>query len=313
VAARLLAVMLALVIAFGTGALPSGATHGASNVTAGSASAGTLSGDRPERPTRPARPTDVPADSVSEDALSGERPERPTRPARPTDVPVDATEVPVEATATEVPVEATATEVPVQATATTAVQATSTPVRATDTPVRATSTPVRATATPVRATSTPRATVAATATQRPTTGGGSSACPTGEELVMLALINDFRAENGVGPLTLSPTLTAAADFHSQDMANRNYFSHDLPGIGTWSQNISNYGYGGGTRAENIAAGYSDAARTVDGWINSPGHRTNMLNPNLHAIGIASAYNANSQYGTYWTNDFGGTVDSAMSC
>lgn len=130
---------------------------------------------------------------------------------------------------------------------------------------------------------------------------------------MLGLINDFRAQNGVGPLTLSSTLTAAADFHSKDMANRNYFSHDLPGIGTWSQNISNYGYTGGTRAENIAAGHSDAASTVNQWINSPGHRANMLNPNLTAIGIGSAYGPNSQYGTYWTNTFGGTVDSPLSC
>ena len=130
---------------------------------------------------------------------------------------------------------------------------------------------------------------------------------------MLGLINDFRAQNGVGPLTLSPTLTNAAEFHSQDMANRNYFSHDLPGIGSWSDNISNNGYYDGNRAENIAAGYSSAADTVNQWINSPGHRTNMLNANLTAIGIGSAYSPNSQYGTYWTNTFGGSVDSVLSC
>lgn len=130
---------------------------------------------------------------------------------------------------------------------------------------------------------------------------------------MLGLINQFRADNGVGPLSLSPTLTDAAEFHSRDMAERNYFSHDLPGIGTWSDNISNYGYPYGTRAENIAAGYSTAADTVQSWIDSPGHRANMLDPNLTAIGIGSAYNANSQYGTYWTNTFGGTLDSQLSC
>ncbi len=187
------------------------------------------------------------------------------------------------------------------------------PPRSTTAPAPATSTTLPAMPTAILAIATAPATVAAPATQPPSTGGGSSACPTGEEIIMLTLINNFRAQNGVGPLTLSPTLTAAADFHSVDMANRNYFSHDLPGIGTWSQNISNYGYTGGTRAENIAAGYSDAASTVQSWINSSGHRANMLNPNLNAIGIGSAYSASSQYGTYWTNTFGGTIDSAMFC
>jgi uncharacterized protein YkwD len=130
---------------------------------------------------------------------------------------------------------------------------------------------------------------------------------------MLRLINDYRARNGVGPVTLSPTLTNAAEFHSQDMATRNYFSHDLPGVASWSGNIANHGYPYGTMAENIAAGYSDAARTFQGWVDSPPHRANMLNGNLHAIGIGAAYGSGTQYGTYWTTTFGGTVDATLSC
>jgi uncharacterized protein YkwD len=130
---------------------------------------------------------------------------------------------------------------------------------------------------------------------------------------MLRLINDYRARNGVAAVTLSPTLTNAAEFHSRDMAARNYFSHDLPGIASWSQNISNHGYLYGTRAENIAAGYADAQRTFEQWVNSTPHRTNMLNPNLRAIGIGAAYGAGSQYGTYWTTTFGGPVDAQLRC
>lgn len=141
--------------------------------------------------------------------------------------------------------------------------------------------------------------------QSPTTPSGG--CLDGEEAYMLQLINNFRAQNGLGPVTLSSTLTAAADYHSADMANRNYFSHDLPGIGSWSQNISNHGYSGGTRAENIAAGNAGAQATFDQWVNSPGHRANMLNPALSAIGIGRAQGGD--YGTYWTTTFGGTVDS----
>lgn len=158
----------------------------------------------------------------------------------------------------------------------------------------------------------PQPTVPPTAPQPPT-NSGSYGCPTGEELVMLGLINTLRAQNGVGRLTLSPTLTNAAEFHSRDMAARNYFSHDLPGIGTWSQNISNHGYPYGTRAENIAAGNSSASATFNQWVNSAGHRANMLNPNLTAIGIGAAYGASSAYGTYWTNTFGSPIDSQLAC
>ncbi len=151
------------------------------------------------------------------------------------------------------------------------------------------------------------------ATQTPTGTTGQYGCPSAEELLMLRLINDYRARNGIGPVTLSPTLTNAAEFHSRDMAARNYFSHDLPGIASWSQNITNHGYSAGTRAENIAAGYGDAQRTFDQWVNSTPHRTNMLNPNLRAIGIGAAYGAGTQYGTYWTTTFGGPVDTQLSC
>lgn len=187
---------------------------------------------------------------------------------------------------------------------------------ATATPVRTYTQPTATRAT--RTTPAPTVTVAApqptatTAAQPPATTG-SYGCPTGEELAMLGLINNFRAQNGVGPLTLSPTLTNAAEFHSRDMAARNYFSHDLPGIGTWSQNISNHGYPYGTRAENIAAGYSAASSTFNQWVNSSGHRANMLNANLTAIGIGAAYGAGSAYGTYWTTTFGSPVDSRLYC
>jgi uncharacterized protein YkwD len=191
---------------------------------------------------------------------------------------------------------------------------------ATRTPTATTTrTPTATTTRTPTATATRTATATATrpprgATTTPTIPAGSNGgCPTGEELVMLRLINDFRAQNGVGPVTLSSSLTAAADYHSRDMANRNYFSHDLPGFGTWSYNITYHGYLPATRAENIAAGYSSAQQTFNQWVNSPPHRSNMLNPNLTAIGIGYGYNAASTYDHYWTTTFGGPVDKPMSC
>jgi uncharacterized protein YkwD len=135
-------------------------------------------------------------------------------------------------------------------------------------------------------------------------------CATGEELVFLGLINDYRAQNGLAPLVLTQTLGAAAEHHSIDMAENNYFSHTLSDGTTWSQNISNHGYTFNTyRAENIAAGNSSASNTFIQWKNSAGHNANMLNVNYRAIGIGYAYEQSSTYDHYWTTVFGGVVDA----
>ena len=131
---------------------------------------------------------------------------------------------------------------------------------------------------------------------------------------MLTLINGYREENGVGPLTLSATLTAAAEVHSQEMADEDYLSHTMQGGVTWSQNMTDHGYGYETyRGENIAAGNEGAAATFEQWVNSSGHRANMLNPNYTAIGIGRANGADSTFGWYWTTNFGGVTDAAVSC
>ena len=141
------------------------------------------------------------------------------------------------------------------------------------------------------------------------TAATSGSCLSSNDVEMLTLINNYRAENGVGPLTASPTLTDAAQYHAADMADQNYFSHDVQGVGSWSDNISNTGYDSMGRGENIAAGNTDPEATFQQWVNSPGHRANMLNPSYTAIGIGDASNSNSEYGTYWTTTFGDTVDA----
>jgi uncharacterized protein YkwD len=128
------------------------------------------------------------------------------------------------------------------------------------------------------------------------------------EQQVVDLTNEYRRQNGCEPLALSPQLTIAARDHSQDMADNDYFSHnDLfehnPG---WRAQQA--GYTGLAGWENIAAGYPTAADVVSAWYNeSPpndGHRRNMLNCSLNDIGVGYAYNANSTYGSYWTQDFG---------
>lgn len=133
-----------------------------------------------------------------------------------------------------------------------------------------------------------------------------------EEAAFLKLINDYRASKGLGALKASAAASCAADFHSRDMASKNYFSHTLASGASWSDNMTSYGYSYNTyRGENIAAGNAGAAATFTQWKNSPGHDANMRNANYKVIGIARAYGASSTYKYYWTTDFGGYVDEVF--
>lgn len=142
-------------------------------------------------------------------------------------------------------------------------------------------------------------------------------CIDTEEAAFLTLINQYRAQNGLGPLALSGKLSAAANFHSWEMAEYNYFSHTLRNGVTWSQNITNFGYTANTyKAENIAAGYETAALVFNTWKNSAGHNANMLSPNYTVIGIGRSYDVDATYRWYWTNTFGGQAlsgDGTAAC
>ncbi len=132
--------------------------------------------------------------------------------------------------------------------------------------------------------------------------------PDGEELAFLGIINNYRAENGLGELALSPTLGAAAEYHSLDMGTHGYFDHTLSDGTTAGENIDNHGYTDDTWGENIAGGMETARENFVAWRNSPGHDANMLRADFEAIGIGRAYVAGSPSGWYWTTTFGGEVD-----
>jgi uncharacterized protein (TIGR03437 family) len=134
-----------------------------------------------------------------------------------------------------------------------------------------------------------------------------------EEQIMQRLINDYRAQNGLGSLSVSLALTRSADWMSGDMAAKNYFGHiDSTGRDPFVR-MTAFGYNyPTTKGENLAAGYSDAARTFNQWKNSPSHNSAMLNAAFKVIGISRVYGQNSQYKWYWTTDLGGYVDATMS-
>ncbi|MGI8476651.1 MAG: CAP domain-containing protein [Thermomicrobiales bacterium] len=142
----------------------------------------------------------------------------------------------------------------------------------------------------------------------------ASYCPDGEEQAFLGLINQYRANNGLGPVSNSATLGAAAEQHSRDMAYHNYFSHTLFSGRSWLDNIRAMGYRFRTSTgENIAAGHSSAGETFTQWRNSPPHRANTLNGAFTAIGIGRASNSRSRYRWYWTTTFGGVFDEGPRC
>ena len=147
-------------------------------------------------------------------------------------------------------------------------------------------------------------------------GAGDATTPLDtQEEAFLVLINQYRADNGLGALTACTSLNRTAQGHSEDMRDQDYFSHTgLNGSSPWSRACDAcYELGCGPQtamAENIAAGNSDAQGTFTQWKNSPGHNANMLGGNFTMIGIGRA-TGGGQYGVYWTNVFGG--NSEPSC
>jgi hypothetical protein len=126
------------------------------------------------------------------------------------------------------------------------------------------------------------------------------------ESEVIELVNIERETRNLHPLSYNQELTVAARRHSQDMGDRNYFSHTTPKPEEikFNERITDAGYNYQTCGENIAAGYATPEAVVDGWMNSDGHRENILDPDYCDIGVGYAAVNGSQYYHYWTQDFG---------
>lgn len=153
----------------------------------------------------------------------------------------------------------------------------------------------------------------------PAAGAASAGCavsrgsaPDAEESALLARINAYRVQSGLGALVQSAALTAAAAWKANDLGANGYFSHDDLGR-SWTQRFADCGYAGTPNiSENLAAGNPDAESTFQQWRESSGHSANMLNPSMKAIGVARAYTAGSPFGWYWTATFGSLLDGAAA-
>ncbi|OWZ00069.1 SCP-like extracellular protein [Phytophthora megakarya] len=127
---------------------------------------------------------------------------------------------------------------------------------------------------------------------------------------MLASVNVQRAAQGLRPLCINTKLMAASKRHSDDMAAKNYMSHTGSDGSTMSQRITATGYKWNRIAENVAAGQRNVAAVMTSWMNSPGHRANILG-DYTMFGTAYAYSSTSTYKHYWTQNFG--KSSTESC
>lgn len=118
------------------------------------------------------------------------------------------------------------------------------------------------------------------------------------EQEVIRLVNEQRAKNGLAALTENWELSRVARFKSRDMADNRYFSHTSPTYGSPFQMIRNFGLSFRTAGENIAYGQRTAQAVVNAWMNSSGHRANILNPSYTQIGVGYVADGN-----YWTQMF----------
>lgn len=109
---------------------------------------------------------------------------------------------------------------------------------------------------------------------------------------LLADTNNARVSNGVSPFTLNDKLVAAAQAKANDMAARDYWSHNTPeGNPPWIF-VTAQGYSYQKLGENLATGFNDEQSTINGWLASPPHRENMLDPAFSDVGFGYANNPN---------------------
>ncbi|RKQ34682.1 CAP domain-containing protein [Oceanobacillus halophilus] len=118
---------------------------------------------------------------------------------------------------------------------------------------------------------------------------------------VVRLTNEERKKNGLPELQMSQELNDAAQKKSVDMADNGYFSHNSPTYGSPFDMLKQFGIDYTVAAENIAAGQQTAQEVVDGWMNSEGHRKNILNDSVTHIGVGMEDSGNQ--GPYWTQLF----------
>ncbi|MFJ8847078.1 sigma-70 family RNA polymerase sigma factor [Streptomyces cyaneofuscatus] len=154
---------------------------------------------------------------------------------------------------------------------------------------------------PTKSTRPPAPSTAAPAPKPTPPPAPAPAPPASESGQVLQIVNTERAKEGCGPVTSNDLLATAAQRHSADMASRDYFSHTSPDGTDPGDRITAAGYRWSTYGENIAKGQRTPADVMRSWMDSPGHRANILNCSFKEMGIGKV---DSGGGPVWTQKFG---------
>ena len=133
----------------------------------------------------------------------------------------------------------------------------------------------------------------------PASASTSPAAPVQQQV--LSLVNQNRRRGGCDDLSLDRRLILAAYGHALDMARRGYFAHESPNGEGAGDRVSEAGYQWRRYGENIARGQDSAYEVVDGWMHSPEHRENIMDCQLHEMGIGLAFSPDRT--PYWVQDF----------
>lgn len=140
---------------------------------------------------------------------------------------------------------------------------------------------------------------------------------------ILELVNEERAKAGVNPLEFDSRLDRAANLHNDEMVRADIMEHRVSGEAELGDRVRATGYNPSAWAENVAAGSETPEQVMNGWMNSPGHRSNILSPRYTDIGIGYEEapdnrpyeNGNTDgrdYDIYWTQVFGAGDDNDLA-
>lgn len=129
---------------------------------------------------------------------------------------------------------------------------------------------------------------------------GADAAVASYEQQVIDLVNEIRVRHGLKALKSNWELSRVARYKSQDMHDNRYFDHNSPTYGSPFTMLKSFGLSYRTAGENIAKGYASPQKVVEGWMNSAGHRANILNAAFTQIGVGYVKD-----GSYWTQMFMG--------
>lgn len=177
------------------------------------------------------------------------------------------------------------------------------PVAAPTTPVAKPTTPVAAPTAPVAKPTTP-VTAPAAPVEKPSTTQNNTTVSSSNltyEQKVVELVNIERQKAGLQTLKMDSAISNVARTKSKDMAVNNYFAHQSPTYGSAGDMLKKFGISWSAWGENIAAGQQTPEIVVNAWMNSPGHRANILSSNFNKIGVGYVTNSNGT--PYWTQIF----------